>query len=406
MSNRINDRLLCGALVGSMSLVACGPKAEEPASEVKDSAAVQSLLPGPLSVSCAEVKAAGLPMDRNYVLYLNAEFSKPYTAFCDAEGGTYLTLPTGAGRNFSQYINVAGKSVSTTWNRVRFDPATQTLDIEDFRFATSTGGIPQWDTYTVVYGMAGDCSGFNSSVGHANVDLTGLPFVVTANWRTDGYYAAGGSTRSSNDQVVDITGGGYCGNTSVDGAFTLSYVGYGSCDAVAAAGGTQDQDYTLYLGQDSNKPYEAYCATGGGTYLTLPTGAGRNFSQYINVAGKSVSTTWNRVRFDPATQTLDIEDFRFATSTGGIPQWDTYTVVYGMAGDCSGFNSSVGHANVDLTGLPFVVTANWRTDGYYAAGGSTRSSNDQVVDITGGGYCGNTSVDGAFTLSYRNRFPR
>ncbi|WNG54701.1 hypothetical protein F0U59_07860 [Archangium gephyra] len=80
---------------------------------------------------------------------------------------------------------MSGRSVSTTWNRVRFDP--------------------------VSYGMAGDCSAPNSSAGRANVDLTGLPFVVTANWSTNGYYAAGGSTRSSNDQVVDISGGGFCG---------------------------------------------------------------------------------------------------------------------------------------------------------------------------------------------------
>lgn len=77
-----------------------------------------------------------------------------------------------------------------------------------------------------------------------------------------------------------------------------------------------------------------------------------------------------------------------------------------MAGDCSGLNSSAGRANVDLTGLPFVVTATWSTNGYYAAGGATRSSNNQIVDISGGGYCGNTSANGPFTVSYRNRIPR
>ena len=218
-----NLRLVCSALVGSLSLVACGPMAEAKPSQVTDSAATQSLVPGPLATSCAELKAAGLEMERNHVLYLNAEFSKPYVAFCDAAGGTYLTLPTGPDINFSQYINVRGHSVTTTWNRVKLDPATLTLDVSDFRFSTSTGGIPDWNAYTASYGMAGDCSRANSSAGRANVNLTGLPFAVTATWSTNGYYPAGGATRSSHDQIVDITGGGFCGSTAVDGPLSVSY---------------------------------------------------------------------------------------------------------------------------------------------------------------------------------------
>ncbi|HEX5752228.1 MAG TPA: GON domain-containing protein [Archangium sp.] len=76
------------------------------------------------------------------------------------------------------------------------------------------------------FGEAGDCVAFNSSTGKANVDLSGLPFAVSATWKTAGWYAAGGYTKSSNDQIVNVSGGGFCGATAVDGALTVRYQYY------------------------------------------------------------------------------------------------------------------------------------------------------------------------------------
>ncbi|ATB43657.1 hypothetical protein CYFUS_009137 [Cystobacter fuscus] len=400
--NSTRRYLAVTVLAGGLVLGACGPSNEQQGQkeeEVLDEVGIQAM--ALTADSCARLKAVGQPMERNYTLFVNGDLRKPFIAWCDADGDTYLNLPTGGGRNFSQYLEVDGTSVSTRWAKVRLDPVAMTLDVNDARFTTSTGSIPGWNKYYAAYGEAGDCVTYDSSTGRANVDLRGLPFAVSATWKTDGWYAAGGSTRSSHDQVVDVSGGGYCGSTTVDGALTVRYVGYDSCATVAAAGGTLNQDYTLYLGLDPSKPYLAYCHSSGNTYLTLRAiGSGSNFSQYLEVDGTSVSTRWAKVRLDPVAMTLDVNDARFATSTGSIPGWNKYYAAYGEAGDCVTYDSSTGRANVDLRGLPFAVSATWKTDGWYAAGGSTRSSHDQVVDVSGGGYCGSTTVDGALTVRY------
>ena len=47
---------------------------------------------------------------------------------------------------------------------------------------------------------------------------------MSATWKTDGWYAAGGYTKSAYDQVVDVTGGGYCGSTAQDGIPTAAFL--------------------------------------------------------------------------------------------------------------------------------------------------------------------------------------
>jgi GON domain-containing protein len=382
-------------LAGGLLLGACGPSSVAQTQE-KDEGVdeVGSQAMAMTANSCANLMAAGQPMGRNYTLYVGGDLRKPYVAWCDTDGDTWLTLPTGNGRNFSQYLQVEGTSVTTTWNKVRLDPVAMTLDMNDIQFTTSTGGIPSWNKYYAAYGEAGDCVARNSSTGKSNVDLSGLPFAVTATWKTTGAYASGGYTKSPGGQVVNATGGGHCGVTAVNGALTVSYVGYRACEDVVAGGGTLNQDYTLYLGRDPAKPFPAYCHDSGNTYLPLSTAAGSNFSQYLNVEGASVTTTWSKVRLDPRTLEVDLNDTRFATSTGGIPAWNKTYAAYGEAGDCVARGSETGRANVDLRGTPFVVVSTWATTGSYAKGGYTRSFNDQVVNVTGGGHCGVTAVVG------------
>ncbi|OJT18974.1 hypothetical protein BO221_36235 [Archangium sp. Cb G35] len=383
-------------LAGGLLLGACGPasvaQTQQQDYEVVDEVGIQAM--AMTANSCANLMAAGQPMGRYYTLYVGGDLRKPFAAWCDTDGDTWLNLQTGPGRNFSQYLSVEGTSVTTTWSRVRLDPVAMTLDMNDIQFATNTGGIPSWNKYYAAYGEAGDCDTLSSSMGKSNVDLSGTPFAVTATWATTGYQATGGSTISANGQVVNATGGGRCGVTAVSGALTVRYTGYSACLDVIRGGGTPNQDYTLYFGLNPAKPFTAYCHGNGNTYLTLSNAAGSNFSQYLKVEGASVTTTWSKVRLDTVAEKLDIYDVRFATSVGAIPAWNKYYASFGEAGDCVGPNSSTGRANVDLRGTPFAVTATWATTGYAAKGGYTLSSNDQVVNVTGGGSCGVTAVVG------------
>jgi hypothetical protein len=385
--------LAVSMLAGGMWLGACGPSTDTGPRQEVDEVGSQAL--ALTASSCANLKAAGQPMNTIYTLFVGGDTRKPFRAWCDSSGNTYLMLAAGGDRNFSQYLQVGGASVTTSWVRVRLDPVAMTLDMNDIQFASFIGGIPAWNKYYAAFGEAGDCVGSYSSTGRANVDLRGLPFAVSATWSTTGYNAAGGYTKSSNDQVVDVTGGGHCGVTAVDGALTVRYVGYPSCSALVGAGVTPNQDYTLALGLDPAKPFTAYCHSSGNTYLTLSTAGGGNFSQYLQVEGTSVTTRWSKVRLDPVAMTLDLNDTRFASSTGGIPSWNKSYAAYGEAGDCVGSYSSTGRANVDLRGLPFAVSATWSTTGYNAKGKYTKLFNDQVVDVEGGGHCGVTAVDGS-----------
>ncbi len=60
-------------------------------------------------------------------------------------------------------------------------------------------------------GTAMDCSGDNSQTGVGSIDLTGVPFVVTASWNKGGNNPGGAATKMNGGRVVAITGGGNCG---------------------------------------------------------------------------------------------------------------------------------------------------------------------------------------------------
>jgi hypothetical protein len=65
------------------------------------------------------------------------------------------------------------------------------------------------------YASAGDCRGGWSQTGTANVDVRGTPFTIARDqFVVEGYLPAGSTVFSENDQVVDLTGGGYCGGNS------------------------------------------------------------------------------------------------------------------------------------------------------------------------------------------------
>ena len=160
-----------------------------------------------------------------------------------------------------------------------------------------------------------------------------------------------------------------------------------------------DGEYQLYVAQNPDKPWNAWChnlADSPVEYLTLPSqGSGKNYSQYTRgggVKGKSVRTTYTRVLIDPTSLKVDIGDQTFASSTGLLNKGRKDVVrsmPFGVATDCIAAQSKAGTANIDLQGTPFkMVHGDFVVGGYRADGRATFSSNDQVVSLSGGGYCG------------------
>jgi hypothetical protein len=375
--------------------------------------------------TCAELHAedpgAG---DGEYTLYVGKDPNKPWTVYCHDMAGTpkeYLTLVnTQEGRNFSQYSAILpdDTDLRTAFTRVRIDPITLIVDIDDLTFGSSTGEVTHGGkpVTTMPYGVASGCSGPGVGNGVGNVDLVGTPFKVIDPFCTKGYMAAGGAVFSQNDQVVDLTGGGGCGwtgptkgdacvdnphNKSNGFVLDLEYIGMQqpiseSCaDVKANQPGAADGEYTLHVAKDSNKPWTAYCHDMAGTpkeYLPLVNVQdGRNFSQYTasNPEHMDVVTKFTRVRIDPITLVVDIDDLTFGSSTGMVLHGGPVTSMpYAVAEGCAGPNVVDGVANVDLVGTPFKVIDPFCTKGANAAGEAVFSNNDQVVDLKGGGNCG------------------
>ena len=177
--------------------------------------------------SCREIKAANpSAADGAYTLYVSGDTSKPWTAWCHNMAGTpaeYLSLPsTGSSVNFSQYTagynNGGGTNVRTLFSKVRIDPSTLRVNTGDQTFSTSSGLLWHGDAVnSMAYAAAMNCDFGNPGLG--NVDLRGTPFAAAPNqFVAVGYYASGGATYSSANQVVDLWNRGECGWMSVQGA--------------------------------------------------------------------------------------------------------------------------------------------------------------------------------------------
>jgi len=127
----------------------------------------------------------------------------------------YLLLPAGEAENFSQYTAGGasdGSSVRTEFAAVRLDLETLTVDMADYTFATSSGAL--WHSGAdavedMPFGVAMSCTGYDDGV--AQIDLMGTPLAVDDDWAPGGYNGDGSADFTSGDQVVEITGGGYCG---------------------------------------------------------------------------------------------------------------------------------------------------------------------------------------------------
>ncbi|MBM7775009.1 hypothetical protein JOD54_005213 [Actinokineospora baliensis] len=174
--------------------------------------AVQGLLD-----SCAALRAAvPVAADGNYTLATDRNLVGVYCHDMAGNPREYLNLAfTGSAANFSQYTAGGaspGSNVRTSFTKLRLDPKTLTVDINDTTFAGSTGALTHGSdrVTSVAYAVAMAC-GAGSTTGQGNIDLRGTAFTVASTFAPGGSAPFGTATPSSDGQVVGLTGGGYCG---------------------------------------------------------------------------------------------------------------------------------------------------------------------------------------------------
>ena len=159
-------------------------------------------------------------------------------------------------------------------------------------------------------------------------------------------------------------------------------------------GENSDGSYQLYIGNDENKPWTAYCY-GMNTdepkeYLSLIEGVDKNYSQFTaaNVIGTDVRTIYTRIRIDPQTLIIQGGDQIFSSSSGSITQGEVIvtSMPYGVAMTCS--TGIEGVANIDLSNTPFAIDSTFTAVGAGSSVETTPDVNNQVLDISALGGCG------------------
>lgn len=178
----------------------------------------------------------------------------------------------------------------------------------------------------------------------------------------------------------------------------------------AEARATREGPVRLYLGNNCDQPYEAYCddlESGPTTWLALPQGDAtfeRNFSfsrwqdngnlGTNSAFGPGLITRFQRVRFEPESLRINVHDPRHATSDGwDYPNGLLVDQLFGIAAECRNGPDPQARINVDLTGLPFRLVSEWLPRGADARG-SIVARSDQRVEATVHGACGGTYPDG------------
>ncbi|RKH69522.1 hypothetical protein D7X96_14605 [Corallococcus interemptor] len=174
-------------------------------------------------------------------------------------------------------------------------------------------------------------------------------------------------------------------------------------DVHAAHPNAPDGNYGLYVGNDPDAYWTAYCHDMAGTpreYLTLPFQMeDTNVSRYLAGGaspGTSVITRYTRVRLHPDTFQVDTGDQTFATSTGELTHSpDTVRAVpFGVAMSCDGEQAQ---ANINLVGTSFEVDSSlFGVGGFDASGTAVSSDGGQAVTLSGGGFCGWTGPLGSY----------
>ena len=165
--------------------------------------------------------------------------------------------------------------------------------------------------------------------------------------------------------------------------------------------GAPDGEYMIDPdGPGGNPPFSVYCynmAEIPKEYLSLArVGEGTNFAMYKAGGGRSgtdIYTHFYKIRLNLPSLAVDTRDLTFSVSRGVVGGTMT-NFFYAAAGDCVAPYSKLGRANVDLRDTPLRIDPSVQfsvgpiTQSYLGAGSATFSADRKVVDLTGGGYCG------------------
>lgn len=166
-----------------------------------------------------------------------------------------------------------------------------------------------------------------------------------------------------------------------------------------------DDVYTLYYQGKKDQPYQVWIkdlrSNEPKEYLTLSQ---LNYSSIPSdktyYRGQDMRTTYDRIRINPVTLTVDKFDTTYSKTVGGpinFYQWSSKPVnkrtktetwnfsYYGGTRNCNGNNDNdKSRARIDLQGTPFAVADDvyWEIGGNGASGGYVKLSHErQVVDI-------------------------
>jgi hypothetical protein len=218
---------------------------------------------------------------------------------------------------------------------------------------------------------------------------------------------AGGPADASS--TMDASSDGAGTDTGGDDGSTSDAPATGYPTNCAQAGvGSGNQNVTLYVGGDPNKPWTAHCSAGN-TYLPLASSSS-NFSSYpgggcaVKHGSSTVVTTWTMLRIDPTTLVIDTSDYAGSTSSGdthevsgnGTVNTDYTAMPYASGRSCVDQAPSGATASIDLSGTPFAVAP---AQSWYLLGYSSNNSNNQpfggaspasgkTLNLSVGGYPG------------------
>ncbi|HWI60517.1 MAG TPA: GON domain-containing protein [Symbiobacteriaceae bacterium] len=273
-----------------------------------------------LPTSCAEVKQQNpAATDGEYTLNLQGRSARIYCADMAGTPKEYVSLAhTGGNYNYSfyygshknhyyQYWWVYGTNALTHYNKVRINPVTLVVDQNDQKFAVLTSvGKNGYDSsdpnfnpvpQSVAYGTGGDCAASWSALGKANVDLTGTDFALAdeTNFGWGGFAANGSVSVDPGRQIVNMTGGGWCGGVGPQGPLKLKLLTpllptdtTPPVTTASAPSGWQNQDVTVtFSATDSESGVAA-------TYWQLDGAAQQQgASALVSTDGTHTLTFWS-----------------------------------------------------------------------------------------------------------------
>jgi hypothetical protein len=190
--------------------------------------------------------------------------------------------------------------------------------------------------------------------------------------------------------VLGCAPGRVCDDTS--GTPTCVVYGAASCAEIrsndpTAASGT----YWLAAGGDRQLPFQVFCDTMDSSPAEyLDVNPDTNYSTQLAggyISGTNVVTRFSRVRIDPVTLTVKLDDFAYSSSTGFIDGWNMTRISYATGAACNWYGAG-GNAGIDLTTTRFTITEQFCSVGWAQWGSYSPSSYTNQVTLTGGGQCG------------------